>query len=470
LAVGITAALAALAGFARAAEPKGQSTVPVGVAKIDVTPDVPVRMYGYASRTTESEGVVQKLWAKALAIGDDEGDGRAVLLMVDNGAVPAALVEDLASRLKEKAGIRRERFVLANTHIHSGPRPGKFPPPEDIESLSSEEQHTYRFMTQLSERMEKVVLDALASRKPARLAWTQGTVGFAGNRRTLKDGKWVGFGQYPDGPVDHSLPMLKVTDGDGKLIAVVVNYACHNTTLRANFVKIHADWGGCAQQFIEADHPGAVALVLIGCGADADPYPHGTAELAEQHGRAVADEVRRLLEGPALPIRAKLTTRMTRIRLPLQEPPAREELERRVKAAEAPKASSQDRRLGRRAKRFLERLDGDEEIPKAIDYPLAAWAFDDDLAMVFLAGEVVVDYSLRLKRELDGSRLWINAYSHEVPGYIVTKRLLAEGGYETESYPSPLAPETEDILVSAVRKLVPKTFHSPAAAAAATAP
>ena len=62
-----------------------------------------------------------------------------------------------------------------------------------------------------------------------------------------------------------------MTGADGKLLAVVVNYACHNTTLRGDFLQIHGDWAACAQQCIEADNPGAAALVTIGCGADSDP-------------------------------------------------------------------------------------------------------------------------------------------------------------------------------------------------------
>ena len=102
----------------------------------------------------------------------------------------------------------------------------------------------------------------------------------------------------------------------GKLLAVVVNYACHNTTLRGNFKQIHGDWAGCAQECIEADHPGAVALVTIGCGADADPCPHGTVELCRQHGRAMADEVKRLLAGPFKPVEPKLTARMAPLEIP----------------------------------------------------------------------------------------------------------------------------------------------------------
>ena len=86
-----------------------------------------------------------------------------------------------------------------------------------------------------------------------------------------------------------------------------------------------------------------------------------------------------------------------------------------------------------RAKQFLGMLDRGETLPTSVRYPIATWTFADDLAMVFLSHEVVVDYALRLKRELDGDRLWINAYSNDVSSYIVSKRLLNEGGYEVNN-------------------------------------
>ena len=125
----------------------------------------------------------------------------------------------------------------------------------------------------------------------------------------------------PGAPVDHSLPLLRVTDAEGKLLAVVLNYACHNTTLRGNFKQLHGDWAGCAQAFIEADHPHAVALVTIGCGADADPAPHDTVELCQQHGRAVAAEVKRLLAGPCQPVAPQVTTRVASLAIPFDPLP-----------------------------------------------------------------------------------------------------------------------------------------------------
>jgi hypothetical protein len=442
-----------LASLGATASDAGQVTVPVGVAKVDITPECPVRMYGYASRKTESEGIAGRLKAAALAIGGDEGDGPAVLLTVDCGAVPADIRDEVLRRVQADRPLRPERFMLANAHIHSGP---------DLKGMASisgeEHEHLARYKRELTDRLEQVVREAIASRKPGRLAWAKGTVGFAANRRVLKDGKWVGFGAVPEAPADHSLPVMRVTDADGKLVAVVINYACHNTTLRGNFKQIHADWAGCAQEFIEADHPGAVAMVTIGCGADSDPCPHGTVELCQEHGREMADEVGRLLQGPFEPIEPKLTARLQPLEIPYEKLPPLEELKARAKDSYPVQG-------------LIERLERGEKPPASKSYQVATWVFGDDLAMVFLSDEVVVDYALRLKRELDGRRLWITAYTNDVSTYIVSKRLLGEGGYEVRnslstkvSYgrPEQVQPPMEDRIVERVRELVPEGFWSAA--------
>lgn len=426
--------------------------VPVGVAKVDITPQVPVRMYGYAARTGDSEGVAGPLKAAALAIGDDSGDGPAVLLTVDCGAIPPELREELFGRLKAKAPLRAERFVLAHSHCHSGP---------DIKHMrffsGQQREHLEQYARFLIDRLEKVVCDALAARRPGRLAWTRGAVGFAANRRVLKEGKWSGFGSTPGAPVDHTLPLLRVTDPDGKLLAVVINYACHATTLRGGFKQVHGDWPGCAQEFIEADNPGAVAMVTIGCGADADPSPHGTVELCQRHGRAIADEVKRLLGGQFKPVSGRIAARSKVLRIAYNPLPPMDEL-RQLATKSYPAAS------------LLKRLEAGEKPPEAKEYMVTVWTFGDDLAMVFLADEVVVDYALRMKRQFDGDRLWINAYCHDVSHYIVSKRLIGEGGYEVNnslsaaiSYgrPESVEPPIEDRIVEHVGQLLPEGFRTP---------
>ena len=149
--------------------------------------------------------------------------------------------------------------------------------------------------------------------------------------------------------------------------------------------------------------------------------------------------------------------RFRRVRIPFDTLPTREELEtaRRRPAGAGYNASTQ-----------LARLDRGEPLQEALDYPVQTWQFGDRLVMVFLAGEVVVDYVLRLKSELDASRLWVSAYANDLPCYIPSERILREGGYEGGGAmvyygrPTRLKPGVEDIIVSTVRALVPDEFRA----------
>ncbi len=465
---GATAAGAALAVDWTTAAESGSSTsglIPVGVAKVDVTPDYPVRLPGYAGRKTESEGVLQRLWAKALAIGGDEGDGPAVMLTIDNCGVPENVTEEVAARLKAKAGIPRERVVICSTHTHTAPWLQGFLPLHYVEPIPSDHQdHIRRYTQQVTDWLEQAALQAISSRTPGRLGWAQGHAGFAMNRRVLQDGKCVRMAANPDGPIDHSLPILRVTDASGKVLAVVANYACHCTTMTGN--SIHGDWAGCAQQYIEEEHPGVVAMISIGCGADTNPEPRSSVEATDEHGRVVADEVKRLLAGPFVPLEEPPIAGLRRIELPFDTPPTQEEFAERLAAGQLPNATSNAKRLGYHAQRMLEHIRHDGRVPAELGYHVTTWAFGRELAMVFLPGEVVIDYTLRLKRELDADRLWVTAYADDVPCYIPSKRILDEGGYEADSSmisyarPTRFAPIVEDRIIATAKALLPEGFES----------
>jgi neutral ceramidase len=443
-------------------------TVPVGLARIDITPDFPVRLAGYAGRMDEATEVVERLTGKALALGGDDGDGPAVLILLENCSATGELTAELVTRLTDQAGVRPERCVVASTHTHSAPLLPEFAPWHYSQEMPPEHlANMDRYRRELIDRLEQVALEALAARRPAHLAWSQGAVTFGRNRRVLENGQWVGFlpgdAAESPGPVDHSLPVLRVTDPDGKPIGLVANYACHCTTTSGSYNAIHGDWAGYAQKALEADHPGVLAMVTIGCGADVGPYPNGTLERAQQYGRQLADEVGRLLEGDWTPLSPELVARQETIQVPLGQLPTREQLQQQ--------ADADSWFLGARdvARHFLGILDRDGALPQSFDYPITTWTFGDDLAMIFLPGEVTVDYALRLKRELDGSRLWVTAYANGMPCYIVPRRLLDEGGYEVDSsmisygQPTRLAPEAEDTIVDAVRRLLPPAWNGNAA-------
>jgi neutral ceramidase len=458
LSIGLVASIAISTSFVSAAEP---TQVPVGVAVVDITPDYPIRMVGYESRKTESEGIASRLKARALAIGGDDGidGGPAVLVAVDNCAVGSKVVEEVAARLNRQAKLQRERFVVCSTHTHCAPALSSgldfiFGDPLPPDQRSRIERYT----RELTDAIEKAALLALAARAPASLAWGQGRAGFAANRRVLKDGRWVNFGVNPNGPVDHSVPVLRAIDATGKVKAVLFGYACHCTTLGGEFNKICGEWAGYACDEIEQQSPGAVALAIIGCGADANPEPRRNLDDAKQHGAVAGREVDRLIKSTLTPLPGRITSRFKRIELPLEPLPSRAKLEGQTKQRGA---------AGFFARTLIERLDRGESLPTTVPYVVQTWCFGDDMAMVFLAGEVVVDYALRLKWEIDSERIWIAAYSNDVPCYIPSKRILNEGGYEADfsmiyyGHPSRFAPATEDLIIQAAHALLPAPFDGP---------
>ncbi|MDR3621278.1 MAG: neutral/alkaline non-lysosomal ceramidase N-terminal domain-containing protein [Paludisphaera borealis] len=439
--------IAVLVGLIAVASSRADGAeVAVGVARVDISPDGPVRLHGYLARNAESKGTAHKIWAKALAIGSDE-QKPVVLVSVDNLGVSDAIIDEVAARLAKKTGLPRERLAVGSSHAHTAPMlsgvaPNIFGKPIVADEQARIDQYTRGFI----DKLERVCLDALAARQPATLSWAQGKVGFAANRRT------------PGGPVDHSLPVLKVTAPDGSIRAILTNYACHCTSIEPDVNLVDGDWAGSAQAAIEADNPGCIALTVVGCGADSNPSPRGKPELAVAHGRALADEVARLLRGSWTPLSGPPRVAFERFNLPYDVLPTRAELEALVKAGGPP---------GYNASVQLARLDRGEPLPESLPYSAQAWEFGDGLLMVFLPGEVVVDFVLRLKKEFDASRLWVTAYANDVPCYIPSERILREGGYEGGgamvyyARPTRLKPGVEKLIIDAVHRVAGPEFQAP---------
>jgi hypothetical protein len=424
------------------ASPKAQMWQ-VGVAKVDITPDYPIRLSGYGNRREPTSEIGLHLFAKALAIGSD-AEGPAVLVTVDNVGIPASMREEVLRRLKVNTRVTSERFAISFSHTHCAPMlvgvlPNLFSmdvPPEHMAAIE-------RYTRELTNNLEKVVRAALADRKPAELAWGIGEVGFAVNRRRL-----------PVAPVDHDLPVLRVTDPQNKVRAIFTSYACHCTTISFNI--IHGDWAGVAQAALERDFPGAIALMALGCGADQNPSPRSTMELVTLYGETLAAEAQKLAEETPKPIHGKLECRTKQIELAFAPLPTREEWQTL--------AQSKVPGIAYHAKKNLARLDRGEKLPTTLPYLVQVWNFGDDLAMVFLPGEVVVDYSLRLKKEFDRARLWVNGYSNAAPCYVPSRRVLDEGGYEGGGamvyydQPTKFAPDVEERIIQAVHDLMPRAF------------
>jgi hypothetical protein len=424
-----------------------------GAARVDTTPSAPVRMAGYASRTSPSQGVSHPLFAKALALADASGH-RIVLITGDLIAFRRDFSNRVADQLKDRHGLAREDVILCASHCHSGPTPAD---PADGRPREGFENNV-AYTRDLEKKLVDLVGEALDRMEPASLSYGIGRAHFALNRREPTP-KGIRLGKNPAGPTDESVPILQVKNAGGKPLAVVFGYACHNTTLRPDMMKIDPDFAGYAQDRVEADNPGAVALFVTGCAGDADPHPFGKVEMAREHGEELGEAVKFVLDHPSWlsSVSGPLRSAYTETTLHFGGPTDRASYEKLLN----------DPNTGRKrhAQQMIEAIDQGK--PIRTEYPhysVHAFALGDQVTMVALSGEVVVDYAIRLQKELggEGRTLWVAAYANDVLGYIPSVRVLKEGGYEGgeafygSTWPVPFADDVESIVVSAAHDVVKK--------------
>ena len=421
-----------------------------GVARVEITPQGPIWLSGYASRTKPSEGVRHPLFARALAI--DAGSGPVVIVSTDLIGLPFEVSDEVAARARKQFGIERSRLLLNSSHTHTGPV--VWPNLVSMWNLPAGEEAKLRaYSDKLMNDLVAVIGSAVKDLAPARISYAFGEAGFAINRRESGP-NGVRIGVNRPGPVDHSVPVLKIAASDGKLRAIVFAYACHNTTMTGEFYEISGDYAGFAESRLESEYPGSTALFLQLCAGDQNPYPRSSVALAEQHGEALAAEVKRVLGGELKPLQGPIRTAYVVTTLPFAPQ------QRSTYEADANNPKSSPAAVAR-ARAMLAAMDRGRPVTST-RYPVQAIRFDSEWTLLALGGEVVVDYDLRAKKEYQGEPLVVAAYSNAVMCYIPSERVLKEGGYEAVDnlmyygQPGPFATGVEERVFDAIHQALKK--------------
>ncbi|MFM2003493.1 MAG: hypothetical protein RI963_2919 [Planctomycetota bacterium] len=430
----------------------------VGVSRENITPSEYMWMSGYGGRDRPAEGKTTDLWGKAMAVEDADGR-RLVLVTLDLVGIDrdtsVAITRDVATRF----GLPREAIAISTSHTHSGPVVG-----ENLMAMYSLDAAALKLVQQYTQTLrEKVVAlvgRAIDDLKPAQVGWTVGRAHFAVNRRNNaeKDVPELRKQAKLNGPVDHDVPILVVKDPEGKVRVVLCGYACHATVLSG--YQWSGDWPGYAQMELEQLYPGATGMVWIGCGADQNPIPRREVELAIEYGKALGQAVKAAADQSLIPLGGKLEAAYEEVPLEFAAIPSREAVEAMAKSDNKFEAG--------RGRMLLARWDRDGGLSKTYPYPVQSWRLGDGPTWIFLGGEVVVDFGLRLKLELGAGKTWVAGYCNDVMAYIASRRVLKEGGYEGATamiyygQPSPWAESSEDAIVSAARRQAAKLGGVPA--------
>jgi neutral ceramidase len=429
---------------------ENKTTWRAGVAKAVITPETSVWLAGYGSKRAP-DGKLHDIWMKSLALEAPDGK-RAILVTSDFQGVPKEMSDAVFLILKKKHNLERHQVMITFSHNHCGPRLGL--DLVDYYPIEAEQVKLVDEYTDLMVRkMADMIGESIANLAPASLKMGEGHANFAVNRRNNKEAEVpsiIAKGEPLKGPVDHTVPVMTVTDKDNKPMAILFGYACHPTTL--NFTKWCGDYPGFAQILIEKNHPGALAMFVNTCGGDQNPLPRRQVELCEKYGKMLADGVEEALKKPLKTIQPGLKTSFELIELPYEKIITRPELEVATRDANAVRK--------RWAERMIKKLDAGEKFATSYPYPLHAWKLGNEMLMIGMGAETVVDYALRFKAEF-GKGTLVCGYVDDMIAYIPSRRVWAEGGYEggpnLYEYGRPAlrwAADNEELIAGKIKKLV----------------
>ena len=443
-------------------------TYKAGTARVCITPDEPLWLAGYAARTAPARGKVSDLYAAALALGDTSGQ-RLVIASVDVIAITRAITDRVTDAVRERHGLCRDQLLLAATHTHYGPefRPDKqvfFNIPADYAAKIP------AVADQLVAALLEVIGQALERLEPVRLFARKATASFAHNRR--RHGV-VGGAPSTEDVVDHDVPILDCVEGSGNRKAIVFGYACHNTTIPPDELRYCGDWAGFAKEELQRTNTGAAVLFIAGAAADQDPEPRGSVELSRQYGQEIADAVQNALQEPAIEINGPIRAAWEEVPLAL-EPVTHDSIRKMIDSDDPPQ--------GMKGEFLLDQLDRGEILITSYSAPVQVVRLGNELLLVALSGEPVVDWAHKLKHEFaQGARserrgaskrrsvskrsapcplVWVAGYCNDMFGYLPTRRVQAEGGYEGgranlwSSIPAPFTDDVEDRITNAIHRLV----------------
>ncbi len=384
-------------------QPVEAGALKIGVAKADITPTGPVYMHGFSGRDKNpSTGVYKPIEASCVVL--DNGLARLGLMAIDVCKTDVSQVAKVREAA-EKLGIPPQHMMVNSSHTHCGPR---------VLGKTNAD-----YLPVFEERICGLLQTAIDNLQEATLDYAIGSCTMAINRRQLNDeGKYVGMRPEPRKPIDPEVPVLRAVAPDGKVLAVIFGYACHPTTMGG--YEIGPDFVGYARDWVAAAYPDCLPMFLQGCGGDIKPrYTKANGVF----GYVLLDAKQTVAE-------------------------MGHELGRAVVAATCVPPPPLDSYLGGRSEMVgIPTTTKVEDTPKGGLFPVEVQVLRiGDVYIVGFNGETLIEYSLRIKRELPELKMWVNGYSNRDLSYVANAAAFEEGGYEiTVGWTTA---EAEDILVN----------------------
>jgi hypothetical protein len=264
-----------------------QTRCRAGIAGCDITPPIGIyhRMWGAAIHD-RATGVHRPLQVTLLWLEPESGDAARALVIaaLDHCILDGSDIHLMQESIAAAASVGPEQVRITLAHTHAA----------GLMSRSRSDlpggELIGPYLGEVIRKVGKLAAQAAETRRPATIIYGRGRCDLAANRDFYDpERKQFVCGFNPQGPADDTVLVAKIVGDDQRLMATVVNYACHPTTLAWQNTLISPDYVGALRESVE-QHTGAPCLFLQGSSADLGPREGfvGDPVIADRNGRQLA--------------------------------------------------------------------------------------------------------------------------------------------------------------------------------------
>ncbi|MBK8501695.1 MAG: neutral/alkaline non-lysosomal ceramidase N-terminal domain-containing protein [Saprospiraceae bacterium] len=391
-----------------------QSDFMAGAAKINITPDQPIRMSGYGGRDEPFSGIHDSIYATALVL--ENGTERIALVAVDVIGFSHNFVDETRQLIFTSTQIKPEQILIIAAHNHGGPVTSVY----TRESTENEEA----YYKGLKSKINKVVQDALKKVAPAKVGAGKGTCRMNINRRAHHADGGIWLGRNPDGPCDHEVAIIRIDDLENNPMAAFLNWPCHATVSGPDNTQITGDWPGAAARYF-TQNTNTLLMATAGASADINPIygPNSKFNDIEAIGQLVGQEAVNVFNNIQTEIPAEIKMEQAIL-------PAKGKKRGESRMPNVSLESDEDQMI---------RLSGCKI---------------GSILLAGISGELMTEIGMQIKESSPYKNTFVITHCNGSNGYLCTDSAYKEGGYEPMV--SKTMPGTADAILLIFRQLFQK--------------
>ncbi|HOS72043.1 MAG TPA: neutral/alkaline non-lysosomal ceramidase N-terminal domain-containing protein [Bacteroidales bacterium] len=380
---------------------KSGSLLRAGTARTDITPALPVKLYGYASRKTYSEGVHDPLSARVVVF---ENNGRRLLLVsTDIGSYGNEVYHTIRKAITDRFGFSESEIFLSTIHTHSSPT-------LTVNSQTGD-PNNIEYTKFLQERLLAAIDEAIRDLRPVTAGAGKGSSPVGANRREMQADGSIKLGRNPEGITDKEVVVMKIATPDGRPLAALYDYATHSTSLGPRNMLVSGDVLGLSAQFVEKIlGKDVIAPVFTGASGNIDPWYRVLPEFSSEPGWIPEPVLLGNLLGVEV-VHVFRGIRETDLTGDISTDFAILECPRKI-TAEAPSGTDQ---------------------PSVVPVHITAARIGKDVAFIGFNVEMLTEIGMEIKAGSPFRYTFIITHCNGSAGYLAPAGLYKEGGYEVES-------------------------------------